>query len=188
MEIKFRKRLKDMDIEVTGNENEDVLKKFTDVLSALYASTSVQVPVQEISVERLPASPSSLGTKTFESDLENLVRRDDDGPKLLSTFLSSLGAGQVQIQKKAFIVISYLLSRAPYSEKELSSNRIVSLMKASGVNTINIHNATVPLTQENYIVKVKGGKLFDITTKGETYAESIISEAKKSLQDGGIST
>ena len=132
--------------------------------------------------EREPKGSISKGTvaiaETMSKDaLSNLIRFDDDGPKILFR----IEGNQIETQKQAFMTIAFVLNNF-YNEKDTSSTRVSSLMEKSGLNTKNIHNATSALTGLHYIVKAKGQQMLTLTPQGEKFVSDLLSSEKKKLE------
>ena len=165
MKIKIRTNYKGFEIEATGEDPSDVLEELVRWMKAIDSHPLSQIITMEQEKTSVPESGS-------EVEYEH-IKLEEDGPKLFSTF--EIQGSRREKQYKAFLVLSYIL-KTKYDEKSPSSSKVSSLMKRSGIDTTHLHNATAFLVKKRLITRIKGKKVFELTTKGEGLALEIIEE------------
>ncbi|MBI4177491.1 MAG: hypothetical protein HY516_03930 [Candidatus Aenigmarchaeota archaeon] len=178
MTIKIKMVYKNTVFEIEGQTAEEVETKATDIKAVIDRLGGSSVSLTPIGGNDAIIAPStavqteSQGSEFTRESLEHLLRFEKDGPMILFRIEAD---SLVESQSKAFMVIAYALSKF-YGTKEITSERVTTQMKSSGVDTKNISNTTRTLTDKRLIVKPLGKKTFQTTPQGERYAVEVLKE------------
>jgi hypothetical protein len=176
MNISLRARYKDVQIDLSGNENEDLVQKLADIVVRL--KDKGEEALSSVEAAEPPAGDDRFNNMMLDLQYKfcRIADLDNDGPRVHQDIIRLLsGSRSIKLmQTDSFVLIAYLL-KMYYGVDNPSVKRVTRMMKESGIDCSNLQNLTPYLTKRmQYISKPIGSQYFTLTPKGGHRAKVIL--------------